>query len=69
MISLSLRRYIINLFLDIKNKIFTMMDDKTLFAHTGFLKELASVLTNALSKIEDIYYKYFLLPKLEKIIC
>lgn len=65
---LTFKRHIINLFIDIKNKIFTMIDDEhMIFAKSGFLKELASVLTSTLSKIEDIYYKYFLLPKLHQI--
>jgi hypothetical protein len=35
--------------------------------YSKFLSELAEVLSKTLSKIESIYYKYFLLPKLQQI--
>lgn len=62
------KRYIINLFLDIKKKIFTILDADLLHpSYSKFMTELAQVLSKTLTKIETIYYKYFLLPKLQQI--
>jgi len=62
------KRYIINLFIDIKQKLFTMLDADFLHpSYSKFLSELAEILSKTLSKIETIYYKYFLLPKLQHI--
>ena len=61
----NLRRCIINLFLDIKTKLFIMIDDSNSQYYSSFLCELTEILSHTLSKIEDIYYKYFLLPKLQ----
>lgn len=55
-----LKRFIINLFIDLKNKLFCMLDHD----HVTCLTEIMEVLKTTLSKIEDIYYRHILFPKL-----
>lgn len=65
-----LKRFIINLFLNIKTHIFRIIDDEQIYLiHTSkymdCFSELADVLKSTLSKIEDIYYRHILFPKLQ----
>lgn len=53
-----------NLFIDIKNKLFIMLESD-LSMYTRCLTEIMEVLQTTLDKIENIYYKYFLFPKLQ----
>jgi hypothetical protein len=58
--------YILNLFIEIKTKFFTMVDSE--FSYNSlFLTELYQILSRTLIKIENIYYKYYLYPKLQNI--
>jgi hypothetical protein len=63
----TLRKYILNLFIDIKNKFFIMIDHEKTAYHSTFLIELYQILSQTLTKIENIYYKYILYPQLQKI--
>ena len=56
-----------NVFLEIKKQIrYILKDDYLVFSSNYFscLTEIYKVLINALNKIEKIYYKYVLYPKL-----
>ena len=69
---ITIKSYIINLFIDIKAKIHLMLNNDKTFSnnqvkYSYFLTELSNVLTTTLLNIENIYYKYFLLPKLQKL--
>jgi hypothetical protein len=67
---LFLKKEVINLFINI-NKIYEyMLNDNFLYFYNKsnyieFLNELYNILITTLSKIEKIYYKYFLFPKLQ----
>lgn len=67
------KKQIINIFLDIKNIFNNIMNENNWLYfnkkkyYFNFLTEIFEVLSNTLSKIETIYYKYFLFPKLEQI--
>lgn len=58
--------YILKLFIEIKTKFFTMVQSEN--SHNLlFLTELYQILSRTLIKIENIYYKYYLYPKLQYI--
>lgn len=63
----TLRKYVLNLFIDIKNKFFIMIDHEKATYHSTFLIELCQILSQTLTKIENIYYKYILYPQLQQI--
>lgn len=68
---LFLKKQIINIFLDIKNIFYYILNDNWLYFNNkkyyfNFLNEIFDVLSNTLLKIETIYYKYFLFPKLQQ---
>lgn len=56
-----MKRFIINLFLKLKNQLFILIDEGKSSAFT----EIVDVLKHTLSKIEDIYYRHILFPKLK----
>lgn len=67
-----LKKFIINLFINIKNKLFTIIDDEQLSLiqssrYVTCFTEIMKVLKSTLSQIEDIYYKHILFPKLQEI--
>ena len=71
---LFLKRYVSNLFHGIQKNIVNMLEkenDVVLLKHqTEYVKglrEIIGLLTFTLTKIEDIYYKYFLYPRLQQI--
>lgn len=64
------KRYINNLFLDLKKNIFKILDtdiryDLRIYGK-GF-EEIIKLLTKTLLKMEVIYYRHFLLPTLQNI--
>jgi hypothetical protein len=65
-----LKRFIINLFIDVKTKLFLMLDDQAYLSNNSryitCLTEIMEVLRTTLSKIEDIYYRHILFPKLSQ---
>lgn len=64
------KRYINNLFLDLKTIIFKIIDTDNrndLRIYVKGFEELIKLLTKTLVKIEGIYYKHFLLPTLQNI--
>lgn len=63
-----LKRFIINLFLKLKNQLFRLIDEDHmhLVNTSSAFAEIIDVLHVALSKIEDIYYRHILFPKLTK---
>lgn len=59
-----------NIFFEIKKQIKYILNDDTLIFSSNYfvcLNEIFNILYNALSKIEKIYYKYIIYPKLSKI--
>lgn len=62
------KQHILNLFINIKNKLFYILDEHLLcLSNKQCLTELINLLTFTLSRIEDIYYKYILRPKLQSV--
>jgi len=66
-----LNRLITNLFIDIKNRLYYIIDDKNMFfynkkSYDKCMRELIELLRITLAKIEDIYFKYILSVKLQK---
>lgn len=64
------KRYINNLFLDLKKQIYNILDTDNrydLHIYIRGFEEIIKLLSKTLVKIEDIYYKHFLLPTLQKI--
>lgn len=62
-----------NTFLDIKNIINYILKDNIIIfknskEYNKCISELYTLLLNTLKTIENIYYKYILLPKLEMIV-
>lgn len=69
---LFLKRYVSNLFIGIQKNIFNILEhDVAYLKHKNEydkgLKEIIGLLTLTLTKIEDIYFKYFLYPRLKQI--
>lgn len=63
------KKYINNLFLDLKKQIYGILDTDNrydLHIYIRGFEEIIKLLTKTLLKIEDIYYKHFLLPSLQK---
>ena len=62
-----LKRFIINLFLKLKTQLFRLIDEEQIYliGNTSAFSEIVDVLTVALLKIEDIYYRHVLFPKLQ----
>jgi hypothetical protein len=65
-----LKKFAMNLFINLKNKLFSIIDDNQIYLinqskYVTCLSEIIEVLTNTLTRIEDIYYKYILFPKLQ----
>ena len=59
-----------NIFIEIKTQINYIINDSDFtYSHNYFkcIDEIIAVLRNALNKLQDIYYKYILYPKLKKI--
>lgn len=75
MTTIFLKRYVSNLFLGIQKNVRNMLhmceNDVTYLKnereYDKGLKEIIGLLTFTLTKIEDIYYKYFLYPRLQQI--
>lgn len=64
------KRYINNLFLDLKKHIYNILDTDNRYDLCIYLRgfeEIIKLLAKTLVKIEDIYYKHFLLPTLQKL--
>jgi hypothetical protein len=59
-----MKRMIINLFIEIKNRLFLMIDS---YPYSACMTEIMELLQSTFSKMEDIYYRHFLLPKLRSI--
>ena len=65
-----LKQFVMNLFINLKNKLFAMVDDNQVYLinnskYVTCLSEIIEVLATTLTRIEDIYYKYILFPKLQ----
>ena len=59
-----------NIFVEIKKQInYIINDNEILYSNNYFncIDEIMAVLRNTLYKLQDIYYKYILYPKLKKI--
>lgn len=62
-------KYIIEIFILLKNNIITILNDKFLFFNSksdykNCIIELTNVLKNTLINVEDIYFRYILYPKI-----
>lgn len=69
---LYLKNYVSNLFSGIQKNILNILENDNLHLknkneYDKGLKEIIGLLTFTLTKIEDIYYKYFLFPRLQQI--
>jgi len=64
---LFLKRYVSNLFINIKKQIFFILDREDDIIYYECFKELIDILSATLHHIENVYYKYFLYPKLQKL--
>lgn len=69
---LYLKKYVSNLFSGIQKNILNILENDNLHLknkneYDKGLKEIIGLLTFTLTKIEDIYYKYFLFPRLQQI--
>ena len=63
-------KYIIEIFILLKNNIINILNDKFLFFnkksdYKNCIIELSNVLKNTLDSVENIYCKYILYPKLQ----
>ena len=72
MIQLHLHKYIINLFLTIKSNIIKMLSDKYLFIqpennYHNLITDIIHILNETVCNLENVYYKYFLYPKLQSV--
>lgn len=72
MTALFLKRYVSNLFLGIQKNVFNMLENDIAYLknkneYDKGLKEIIGLLTFTLTKMEDIYFKYFLYPRLQQI--
>jgi hypothetical protein len=59
-----------NIFIEIKKQINYIINDNDFIYSSNYINcmnEVMIVLRNALFKLQDIYYKYILYPKLKKI--
>lgn len=59
-----------NIFNEIKKQIIYILNDNDILYTNNYfscLNEILCVLNNTLYKIQDIYYKYILYPKLKKL--
>jgi hypothetical protein len=59
-----------SIFIEIKKQInYIINDNEILYSNNYFncIDEIMAVLRNTLYKLQDIYYKYILYPKLKKI--
>jgi hypothetical protein len=59
-----------SIFIEIKTQINYIINDNDFLCSNNYLKcmdEIITVLRNTLYKLQDIYYKYILYPKLKKI--
>jgi hypothetical protein len=59
-----------NIFIEIKKQINYIINDNDFIYSSNYINcmnEVMIVLRNALFKLQDIYYKYVLYPKLKKI--
>jgi len=59
-----------SIFVEIKTQINYIINDNDFLCSNNYLKcmdEIITVLRNTLYKLQDIYYKYILYPKLKKI--
>lgn len=63
---LFLKRYVTNIFINIKKQLLLILDREDDIYHECF-KEIIDILSATLYHIENVYYKYFLYPKLQKI--
>jgi hypothetical protein len=63
-----LKRFIINLFLKLKTQLFRLIDEEQIYVlkNSSALTEIIDVLKSTLCKIEDIYYRHILFPKLQE---
>ena len=61
-----LKKFIINLFINIKNQLFNIIDDEMSSRYTTCFTEIIKVLKSTLSQIENIYYRHILFPKLQE---
>lgn len=75
MSTLFLKRYVSNLFFEMSKNIVNILENDNFYCHSQSdvnlsakgLTEVIRLLTYVLTKIEDIYYKYFLYPNLQKL--
>jgi hypothetical protein len=69
MLSIQMNKFF-NIFNEIKKQIIYIINDNDIIYSSKYFKclnEILIVLKNALYKIQDIYYKYVLNPKLTKV--
>jgi hypothetical protein len=64
--------FVINLFLDIKKKIYFIIDDKEFFIrnrknYESCMYELMHILNSTLKKLDKLYYKYILSEKIKNV--
>jgi hypothetical protein len=69
---LFLKKYVSNLFYGINKNILNILENDIIYLNNKNeydmgLKEIIGLLTFTLTKMEDIYFKYFLFPRLQQI--
>ena len=66
------KKYVSNLFIGIQKNVHNILENDVIYLknqreYDKGLREIIGLLTFTLTKIEDIYYKYFLYPRLQQI--
>ena len=70
MTTIFFKRYVSNLFIGIQKNVRNMLESDVTYSknqkeYDKGMREIIGLLTFTLTKIEDIYYKYFLYPRLQ----
>jgi len=72
MTTIFFKSYVSNLFIGIQKNVRNMLENDVTYSknqkeYDKGMREIIGLLTFTLTKIEDIYYKYFLYPRLQQI--
>ena len=62
-----MKKYLTNLFIHLQKQIYYILDHEDDHAYSECFQDIIRIITTALDQIEELYYKYFLLPKLQKL--